>query len=250
MVDIHAHILPDFDDGAPGLDESVAMLHAAAAAGTTDIVATPHLNYEYSFDPADVDQALEKLRAHAPAGLRIHPGCELHFTAERIEAALANPAQYALNHRSCVLIEFSLAGIPPHAGDVLGRMLDTGIVPVVAHPERNPLLSKKIDMLAGWVETGVMLQVTAQSLLGAFGRRDAAAARELLRRGLVHFVATDAHDSRRRPPSLKDAFTRIEKDYGPEIASRLFIENPTAAISGRPIEPCPIPLRKRRWFFF
>ncbi|MBZ5581049.1 MAG: exopolysaccharide biosynthesis protein, partial [Acidobacteriia bacterium] len=88
MTDIHAHILPGFDDGPRDLDQSLAMLHAAAAAGTTDIVATPHLNYEFSFDPPSIDQAVDQLRARAPAGIRIHPGCELHFTADRIEDAL------------------------------------------------------------------------------------------------------------------------------------------------------------------
>ena len=88
MIDIHSHILPGLDDGSESLEESVAMLQQAAAAGTTDIVASPHANQEYLFDPLMVEQKISELQAAVGDAPRIHYGCDFHLTLENIEDAL------------------------------------------------------------------------------------------------------------------------------------------------------------------
>src|ERR1035438_7937076 len=96
MVDIHSHILWGLDDGARTLEQSLAMMQIAGASGTTDIVATPHANFRYSFQPALVAQRIEEISAGGGQPI-VHRGCELHLTFDNIQDALQNPAKYAIN---------------------------------------------------------------------------------------------------------------------------------------------------------
>ena len=194
MIDIHSHILPGLDDGSKSLEESVAMLRQAAAAGTTDIVASPHANQDYAFDPLVVAQKIGELQAAAGETPRIHYGCDFHLTLENIEDALRSPGNYSINHRGYLLVEFSDFLIPKTTGQIFARMMQAGLRPIVTHPERNQLLQRRLPELEAWVAQGAHLQVTAQSLLGRFGKTAKKCAHELMGRGLVHFLASDAQE--------------------------------------------------------
>src|SRR6185436_13049737 len=115
-------------------------------------------------------------------------------------------------------------------------MQSAGMTPIITHPERNMLLQKRLETLTEWVESGCLLQVTAASLLGRFGKQAKAFADRLLQQGLVHIVASDAHDTKHRPPSLKEAYEYVSKAYGPGRAERLFVKNPAATLTGSPLE--------------
>jgi len=250
VIDIHSHILFGLDDGSDSLETSSEMLRMASASGTTDIVATPHANTEFSFDSARVTQKIADLQAAAGSLPRIHYGCDFHLTPENIEDALCDPGKYSINHRGYLLVEFSDHFIPKATGDIFARMLDTGLRPVVTHPERNALLQKRLPDLESWVGMGCYLQVTAQSLLGLFGRHAREFSNVLLSRQLVHFVASDAHDSKHRTTELKPAWDYVETQYGSSTAGLLFIEHPQAAIEGSPIPPGRVNRQKKRWFSF
>jgi protein-tyrosine phosphatase len=248
MIDIHSHILPGLDDGARTLEESVAMLRIAAAAGTTDIVASPHANLEYVFDPEVVERLIAEVQAAAGDAVKIHYGCDFHLTMENIQDALAFPEKYSINHRAYLLVEFSDFMIPKTATDVFAQMLSAGLRPVVTHPERNPLLQRRRDTLEKWVNMGCLMQVTASSFNGRFGRQARAAARELMQCGLVQVVATDAHDTRHRPPAMEDAYHWIAGEYSEETARILFVENPRAILAGVPIAYGPLAVRRKKWY--
>jgi protein-tyrosine phosphatase len=253
MVDIHSHILPGLDDGPATLEESVAMVRMAAESGTTDIVATPHANLEYSFEPELVDRKIAELTEASGAAPRIHRGCDFHLYYENIQRALSDPARYAINGKGYLLVEFSDLLIFPAAGEVFGRMRESGLTPVITHPERNALLARDLEQIRQWVDAGCRVQVTAQSLSGRFGRRVRAAAEEMLRCGLVHFVASDAHDARHRPPVLAEAYRHVAARYGDEHAQALFETNPRAALGGEEVkarlpEPKARPVRWWRWW--
>lgn len=250
MIDIHSHILYGLDDGSDSLENSLEMLRMAAAAGTTDIVATPHANPEFSFDPAEVDRKIEELQRLVGDLPRIHYGCDFHLTPENIEDALRAPGKYSINHRGYLLVEFSDHFIPKATGDIFARMLDAGIRPIVTHPERNALLQKRLPDLERWAEMGCYLQVTAQSLLGAFGRHAREFSNVLLSRRLVHFIASDAHDVKHRTTELKPAWDYVEAQHGPVTAHLLFIDNPRAAIEGSLLDVGWVNTRKKRWFSF
>ena len=252
MIDIHSHILPGLDDGAKTLDESLAMLRIAVGAGTTDIVATPHANLEFSFDPQLVGRKIAELEAAANGIIRIHRGCDFHLHYDNIQDALTNPTKYAINHKSYVLVEFSEFLIAKSTDDVFYRLRAAGMIPIITHPERNGLLLQQIDRLAGWVANGCRLQVTALSFLGGFGKLPKTFCDELMKRGLVHFVASDAHDTRHRPPRLDDAHRYIAKKFGAARADQVCVLNPKAALAGDPIDVGDIEelAPSRKWYRF
>lgn len=250
FVDIHSHILYGLDDGAKTLQDSVDMLRIAAAAGTTDIVATPHANGQYRFDPATIDQRIAELASHSD--VRIHRGCDFHLQPDNILDALAHPDKYTVNGRAYLMLELPEMAISPNTDEILLRLLDAGIVPIITHPERNRPLQRRLDELAQWVESGCYLQVTAGSCTGRFGKAAQACADALMRRGLVHFIASDAHDSKHRPPTLRPAYEALASVWGEDAIHPLFDDNPRAVLTGDTIEyefqPQQAP--RRKWYQF
>ncbi|HWC98798.1 MAG TPA: CpsB/CapC family capsule biosynthesis tyrosine phosphatase [Candidatus Sulfopaludibacter sp.] len=244
MIDLHSHVLPDLDDGPRTVEESLEMLRLAAAGGTTDLAATAHANHQYAFDPCAVEARLAELRAAAGPLPRLHYGCELHLTAENIAAVFHSPAAYSIAHSAYLLIELPDVQIPPHTEEIFRRLTAEGLRPILAHPERHSLLQTRCRELETWIGLGCVVQITAQSLLGRFGKSARASASELLRRRLVHLVASDAHDVRHRPPLLDEARRHVEEHFGAPAAELLFQQNPAAILAGDPVST----LAKRRWW--
>ena len=252
MVDIHSHILPGLDDGSHSLEQSVEMLKMAAAAGTTDIVATPHANAEFTFQPELIAQRAAELRAAAGDGIRIYTGCDFHLQYENIQDALEHPTKYTINQKNYLLVEFSDLMIFNTTGDIFYQLRHAGMVPVITHPERNWLLQKRFDAIAEWVSEGACVQITGQSFLGRFGRQAKEYAERLMKAGLVHFVASDAHGTRDRTPELREAYEYIAGKYGADRAERLFVINPRAALAGEPLPRARVADRQsgRKWYQF
>jgi protein-tyrosine phosphatase len=252
FVDIHSHILWDLDDGSRDFAMSLEMLRIAAENGTSDIVATPHADLRFSFQPDEIERKIFELNAAPGPKPRIHQGCDFHLHFDNIQDCLANPAKYTINHKRYLMVEFSDASIAGATTKVFDRMQLADITPVITHPERNALLMKRFDQLAQWITAGCLLQVTAQSFLGRFGKHAQSAAENLMSHGMVHFIASDAHDPERRPPELKTAHAHIAQRYGDEAATRLFITNPAATLTGDYLD-VEMPERvvpSRKWYHF
>jgi protein-tyrosine phosphatase len=249
VIDIHSHILYGLDDGAQTLEESVEMARMAAAAGTTDIVASPHANHQFEYHPELIDERLAVLRHAAGGAIRIHRGCDFHLTPENIADALRAPSKYSIGGKGYLLVEFSDYLVPDTAPEIFGSLMNAGLRPIVTHPERNPLLQKRIELIETWIGLGCLVQVTAHSPLGRFGRTAKAFADRLLAGGLVHFLASDAHDCEHRPPLLDEPWKHIAKEFGEPAARALLETNPSAALTGRATPPPPARPRKK-WFGF
>jgi len=250
MIDIHSHVLPGLDDGSDSLEESLAMLRIAAESGTTDIVATPHANLEFTFDPDVVRAKLAELRQEAGPLIRIHSGCDFHLYYDNIQDALSHPAKYTVNGLRYLLVEFPDLLIAKSAPEVFSRLVSGGMVPIVTHPERNFLLHSKLEEIGMWIEIGALVQVTGQSLLGRFGNEAREFARQLMNRGMVHFIASDAHDASDRTPRLDDAYDHVVRRWGKPRADRLFVANPQAVITGEPLPTAPVEAQPgaKRWY--
>jgi protein-tyrosine phosphatase len=232
MVDIHSHVLWGLDDGSETYEESLAMLHVAAEAGTTDIVATPHSNSHYAFVPEQIEEKISRLQS-LEGTPRVHRGCDFHLNYANVQSALEDPSKYTINHRNYLLVEFPEVSIPVGIDGVFSELLKCGMVPVITHPERNELLMQDPDRLARWAGKGCLLQVTGLSLMGGFGASPLEHAWKLVERGLVHVVASDAHDSVHRHPRLDRAFAEVARRAGEDNAALLFEVNPRAIIEGR-----------------
>ena len=232
MIDIHSHVLFGLDDGARTIEDSLAMVRMAAEHGTTDLVATPHANLEYRFDPERIAERMAQLRAAAGDALRLYTGCDFHLSFDNIQDAIDHPRKYTIHQQSYLLVEFSELLIFKNTDEIFARLNDAGMTPVITHPERNGLLRQREDTIAKWVDAGVRVQLTAQSLTGDFGQRAQEFSRQLLDRRLVHVVASDGHDCQRRPPVMDQARAWLRKHYGDALAEALCVTNPGATLSG------------------
>ena len=231
MIDIHSHILWGIDDGAKDRDESLAMLKLAAETGTTDIVATPHSDLQYKLDPDLVTERIRDL-SQATAGFpRIHRGCDFHLNLDNVQAALQDPSKFTINGLSYLMVEFADAFIPPSTEEIFRCLIELGVAPVVTHPERNPILQDSFKRLESWIGMGCLLQVTAQSLTDRFGKAAEKTAWALLKRGMVHVIASDAHDTEHRPPRLDFAREILTRELGAYVAGTLLEENPASIIA-------------------
>jgi protein-tyrosine phosphatase len=155
-----------------------------------------------------------------------------------------------------LLVEFNEYSIPPAMDQTLHEIQLMRLRPVITHPERNAILRLQSERLLKWVRLGCFIQVTAGSLTGVFGTGAQKDAWRWMADGLVHFVASDAHNMRGRPPKLQPAFELVLKQFGEEVASALFVDNPMAAFEGRDLPHVPevrneiaLPRRKRFFFF-
>ena len=252
MVDIHSHILWGMDDGSKSAEMSVAMLEMAAKGGTTDIVATPHADMNYEFQPALIAEQIAELQGRVGESIRIHSGCDFHLKYDNIQEALSNPRKYSVNGLGWVLVEFSDMMIFPNTEEIFSQMRGAGMGVIVTHPERNWLLRKDVDKLHRWVDGGAYMQVTGGSLLGVFGSEARKFAEELMAKGLVHFLASDAHDLDRRSPRLDDVRAHVAERYGEDYAEVLLHTHPRAVIEGRALHPGALepPEPSKSWYQF
>jgi len=252
MVDIHSHIVFGVDDGAKTIEDSVAMLEIAAEGGTTDIVATPHSDLKYRFSPGLVRERIAEMQERVGERIRIHRGCDFHLYFDNIRSCLADRTPYTINGHRYLMVEFSEKSIPKNIVEVFQDMLQREITPVVTHPERNALLMGQVDQLVEWVRMGCLMQLTAQSFTGRFGKSAEANTRKLMDHRLVHFVASDAHDTEWRPPDMREPRKYVATEYGEETAELLFSTHPRMTLTGEYIE-CDEPEEageKKAWYKF
>ena len=256
MIDIHCHILPGIDDGPRTMEESLGMAAAAIADGITQVVATPHFNSEFSFDLTLARALCEELQGRVGPQLELATGCDFHVNAENLAALKRDATRFTIRQKNYLLVEFDEFAIPPSIDQMLHELRLAGLEPIITHPERNGLLRAQPERLLRWVKLGCTAQVTAGSLIGGFGPGAQGDAVRWVEQGLVHFVASDAHNLRGRPLVLRPAFEAVSKRFGEDIAQALFVENPRAAWHGWPLpyfpevrDEAPRP-RRRRFFFF
>ena len=203
--------------------------------GIEHIVATPHANDRYFYDREYLSGLLQNLQKRIGETPKLNLGCDFHLSYENLESAMATPERYCIGNTRYLLVEFSNFSIPAQMDAWLTQMHERGITPIITHPERNPILQQAAERVLQWVELGCAVQVTASAITGAWGVRSRQSAEWLLKEKAVHFLATDAHDTERRPPVLSNARSIIAKQFGEEVAQALVAENPGAVLKDQPL---------------
>ncbi|MGY6587889.1 MAG: tyrosine-protein phosphatase [Wenzhouxiangella sp.] len=235
-TDLHCHILPGIDDGARDMAQALAMARLAVEDDIRCIVVTPHhLNGVYD-NPADrVLSAMAALQAELQANdieLELRPGAELHLVPELPKQLASGQALTVANRGRAVLVELPVHTVPMGSDLILEQILAQGLTPIIAHPERNSQLRQELDRLAEWVEFGCLAQITGQSCTGRFGPQVRDTARQMIQRGLIHVVASDAHRDQRRIPELSSSHDQVADWIGEEAAELIVVDWPRQLADG------------------
>ena len=234
MIDIHCHILPFTDDGPRSWEESLQMCELAAADGITHIVATPHCNARYPFDYEACSRKIDELRARF-SELQFSLGCEFNLSDEGLQRVAEHPEHYTIGQTSYILVEVNEVYLPKQVESALGEVISSGLSPILAHPERNPLLRRRFDLLEAWIEMGCLSAVTGNSFLGFWGASVKKDAETMLRKGLVHFLVSDGHNTERRPPILAEAVRAASGIAGSKRVHDMVWANPLSVVQGAPV---------------
>ena len=239
MIDIHCHILPEFDDGAGNPDESIAMAHMAAASGVTAIVATPHFPGKHSSLERiglllDRYEWLSRTARNLHIPLKIYPGAEILCLPET-PALAAKKALPTIGDSSYLLTEFFFDESFAKMDRLLRSLADCGYIPVVAHPERYNAIQADPALLRRWHEAGFVLQLNKGSILGSFGPEPRNAAMAALEMRLAHLIASDAHSATQRTTHMGALLQWLEENLDDDYAAVLTERNPARLIAGRHI---------------
>ncbi len=239
MIDIHCHILPDFDDGPAYLEESLEMARIATYSGVTDIIATPHLQGRHTVTEQwqGIVQRYKLLTAalrQAQIPLRLYPGAEIRCLTETPDLAQRRllPTLVGTDY---VLLEFYFDEPFSYMDSSLEQIQACGYRPVVAHPERYNAIQQDPQLLQRWSRRDYVLQVNKGSLLGDFGPQPEQAANEILAMGLADLLASDAHDCYQRTPHMATLRQWVETYCDPEYAQILLDENPRRLLLNQPM---------------
>jgi protein-tyrosine phosphatase len=252
MIDIHTHLLPQVDDGSTDWEETLQMVRQGIRDGIEGAVCTPHAvnvldesfesRIQFKFQQLQERIGREGLKLQLWLGAEIH--CQTRFSTASSLATLNHNGKY-------LLIELPLGELPVDVGEKLFALTLDGVVPILAHPERNTVIVRKPDVAFQFVQQGALVQLNAGSLTGDFGRSVKRTAFTLMDHGLVHFVASDCHGARTRSMALSRSYRLVAEKWGTEKAEALFRIHPRKAVWGESIEvPEPTPITEKKRFGF
>lgn len=252
-VDLHIHILPGMDDGAKDLSQSLEMARIAQNDGIGYLVATPHFGPRApGVAGAPIRQAIEDVsQAFVDAGLSVTllPGAEVQINPDVCQQVASREAITLAGSRY-LLLELPFDGYPLYTEDVIFELQLMGLSVILAHPERSLHTLEHPELVSTLVERGVLMQLTAASILGGIGPRVQAMAEYLLRNNLAHIIASDAHGGQFRRPVLSDAVAAASHIVGAERAEEMVSAIPQAIINDEAIEPeRPVPRRESKHFW-
>jgi protein-tyrosine phosphatase len=249
VIDLHTHILPNVDDGPRFLVESLEMARVAVADGITHLAATPHSGHCQGEDRrAWVTEQVSRLQAELDAAgipLSLVPGAEVYITRDLLADYQARRV-FPLNGSRYMLVELPFHDWPDYTDSVLLELLDIGITPIMAHPERNSVIQADPGCLFDLVSRGLLTQVNGASLLGENNGRARNTARLLIEHNLAHILASDSHHARHRPPVLSPAVRVAAEIVGEEAARAMVVERPQAILNNQVVQvPRPIPIKPK-----
>ncbi|MBM3305302.1 MAG: hypothetical protein FJY80_10890 [Candidatus Aminicenantes bacterium] len=251
MIDLHTHLLWDWDDGPDDRLQSLQMCRTASSDGITAICLTPHI-FRMNRHGDDLGVLRERMvefkREMALTGLEFHRGAEVFVHPEVVQAV--EKYRFTIDETSYVFLEFPAEGVPAGARNVLAALLGKGFVPIISHPERNRGFAERPEILCEFVTMGCAAQVTAGSLTGEFGRETRQTAGLFLLHNLVHIIASDAHRPVGRAPVLSRGVAAAARIVGEPKARAMVTEVPRAILENKVLpdwgEP-QNPLQRKTW---
>lgn len=238
MIDIHTHILPNLDDGSESWEETLNIIRAGIEDGIKGAVCTSHVFKVLSKDlETRYTQRFNELKKRVKQEnihFKLWLGSEINVNAKfdlKSKIATFN------DNKKYVLLELPMSDYPHHVDDLLFKLSLQNLTPVLAHPERNTVIMQKPEIVESLIQRNVLIQINSGSLTGMFGGRVRKISMGLLKKGLVHVIASDCHSYKNRPMQLGRAYEIVKKMCGKKRADFLFTVNPGKIISGDAIYP-------------
>ncbi|MDO6512871.1 tyrosine-protein phosphatase [Neptuniibacter sp. 2_MG-2023] len=236
MIDLHCHLLPGIDDGASSMEEALSLARIAADDGITHIVLTPHVHPgRYNNNVQSIKPIFEQFQTalvENDINLSVKAAGEVRLSAE-VLAMFANnqlPFLGVWEDKKVMLLELPHSHVPPGSEKLVKWLLDRGVLPMIAHPERNKGIMSDVTKLTPFIELGCLFQLTAMSVSGGFGVEAKRLSDQMLMNGWVTIIASDGHNSDHRPPVLSKAVSAAAELIGDVEARRLVWGNPARII--------------------
>lgn len=261
MIDLHCHLLPGIDDGAPDLETSIAMARIAVEDGIKVTACTPHImpGYYPNTGP-QIRMAVRALQTRLDdlrIPLSLVTGADVHLVPE-LSSGLKSGELLTLANSRYFLFEPPHTTAPPRMAEAVFDVMAAGYHPVVTHPERLRWISEHYEMMRALVDAGAWMQLTAGSVTGRFGKRVQYWSERMLDEGLVHILATDAHNLHSRPPVLSEAAEHVAERLGRQAALDMVMTRPRMILANASPSLAPPPVAApertegkgwlRRWF--
>ena len=255
MIDLHCHVLPGLDDGARLLDETLDIARSAVKNNIDTIVATPHTlngffvnNWE---NVVSLTSTVQKAFDAEDIAITLYPAMEAQVCPELFDALEKGQAATINDNSRYMLLEFPPFSMPPGSMEFIFKLKLQGITPVIAHPERNLILQNDLKQLYDLVKMGALCQLTALSVTGYLGPSVQKSSEQMIKTGLAHVIATDAHSDDERISALASAVdmaAEILQDYS--RAEKMVTTTPAAIIAGEDVDVDEPVLDKKKWWVF
>lgn len=254
MIDLHCHLLPGIDDGAPDLEVALAMARCAVDDGIQVLACTPHIYPGlYENDRSGIEAAVIALQAELDQQgipLRLVSGADVHLAPDLIARLRAQEVPTLAGSRY-LLLEPPHHVAPPRLEESVFQLMAAGFVPVITHPERLSWIETHYEIMCRLSHAGAWMQITAGSVTGRFGRRPKYWAERMLDEGRVDILATDAHHIHKRAPLLAEAREAAATRVGSDEAWHMVRTRPQGIIDDSapmalPSRPVRAPVSSRR----
>ncbi len=233
MIDLHCHILPAIDDGAPDIETSVLMAKMAYEAGTRFIACTPHIvPGKYDNQASNIGPLVRKLQKELDRqeiGVTLAIGADIHITPDIVDGLQSGRLPTLAGSRY-FLLEPSHHVLSPNLVKFCMQIMSSGYVPILTHPERLTWITGHYDVICALDEAGVLMQLTAGSITGRFGSAAREWSMRMLEEERVDLIASDGHDTRKRPPVMSSAASQIKDLVGEVAAKRICVDVPKSIL--------------------
>lgn len=251
MIDIHSHVLHTVDDGPKTLEESLDIMMNAVAEGITDMIATPHAHspqYDVSAEKATQQlKTLSQLLITEKIPLTLHAGQEIRLH-ETIVENLKNGSLLTLAGSPYVLVELPSQTVPSYTVRIIEQLVAEGLLPIIAHPERNRAIAEKPERLQRLIRHGAAAQITAGSVSGHFGKGIQDLSFRLLEANCIQTYGSDVHNMQTRPLEFKKGLDLLEKKKFGGVVD-ILLENNARILENRPLVQLEMgEIQKKRWW--
>lgn len=238
MIDFHSHIIPNVDDGSKSVEETFELLKEAKEAGFSGVISTSHYiegYYETNVNERSIwIKAISENLSKKQIELDLYLGNEIYITKNVLNLLKSNNIA-TINNSNYILFELPMNAKPMNMYDIIYDMLEYGLIPILAHPERYVYVQKEPELIYDLIQKGVLMQSNYGSILGLYGEKAEIIVKKMLENNMVHFLGSDVHKKHTIYPKIKEALNKIENIVGPEKLEELSSSNPKMVLENKKI---------------